>query len=124
MADDPLSSALAPYRSAHREVTWNGERVCGSDHHRWPCDASILLDAVEAALTLHARPEKPTRCWDLDLRCPVHREIIAPVPTYTAVRDCPDCTYRERFYCTRCDHEEWPCPTVRAITAKLTGEAR
>lgn len=52
--DDPLSAALDLYRSVHRETAYRGDRVCDSDHHRWPCDASRMLDALDFLSTSHA----------------------------------------------------------------------
>jgi hypothetical protein len=90
---DPLSSALARYRTVHREVLYKGARVCDSDRHRWPCDASRMLDALEEIAKLH------TEAVIEDMRPPKFR------------------------YCSRCSgHPAWPCPEVQAIIAALTGE--
>lgn len=86
-------------------------------------DVPRLLAALDAVLKLHARPEKPTRSYELDLRCDAHRHARISHIRAGEVRDCPDCTYREVWYCMHCHHEEWPCPTVQAITGKLAGEA-
>ncbi len=80
-----------------------------------------LLAAVEAALKLHARQDKPVRSWDLGLRCEAHDWTKNTVRSFDAVRDCPDCSYRDRHPCVHCRCEDWPCPTVLAITAALTG---
>jgi hypothetical protein len=111
-------------RSRHHRITLpSGEAVCDSDRHKWPCDAHLFGAALAEVLKLHPRREHPTRSYDLDLRCVQHQSHhpLAAFP-YEMVRDCPDCTYREVWYCTRCDHEEWPCPTVQAIIRALTGE--
>ena len=83
----------------------------------------LLLDAVETALKLHARQEKPVRSWDLELRCAAHMPGPAlPLSALSAIiRDCPDCRYREYWVCSRCrcPDDEWPCAEYRAITAAL-----
>ena len=83
-----------------------------------------LLVAVERVLELHARQDKPVRSWDLDLRCAAHDWTRNTIRSFDAVRDCPDCRYSEYYACShcRCPDDAWPCPTVRAITAALTGQ--
>lgn len=119
MADD-LSAALAEIRERRAIATMAAPLAFKASAG----DVPRLLAAVEAVLKLHARQETPMRSYDLDLRCPVHREMIAPRPSFTEIRDCPDCTYRERHPCTHCREDDWPCPTVQAVTAPLTGEGK
>lgn len=87
-----------------------------------------LLAALNAVRALHHRAGKPVRCYGQEGRCEVHRRPSGELGTVRgaserarSVRDCPDCTYREVWYCTGCEHEEWPCPTERAIRSALTG---
>lgn len=90
-----------------------------------------LVGAVEAVLKLHAPSETFVRSWDLDLQCGAHAQIPMSRRTATemrgyfaAVRECPDCTYREKRVCSEpgCRDEDWPCPTNQAITRELLGE--
>lgn len=135
--DDRLSAELEAIRehsaatraSAHGYVP-RGERLPDGPCGEWlianlesASDVPRLLAALDAVLKLHARPEKPTRSYELDLRCDAHRHARISHIRAGEVRDCPDCTYREVWYCMHCHHEEWPCPTVQAITGKLAGEA-
>jgi hypothetical protein len=87
-------------------------------------DVPRLLAAVEAALARHVRQETPVRSWDLDLRCPAHNYAMRAIPSFTEVRDCPDCTYRDRYVCQNpdCREHEWPCPDYLAITTALLRE--
>lgn len=85
-------------------------------------DVPRLLAAVGKVLERHQRAPNATRCWDLDLRCTDHRLSLLGMYAAGPVRDCPDCTYRARFYCVGCHgEEEWPCPEYRDITKALTG---
>lgn len=88
-------------------------------------DACLLLSVVDEVLKLHQRQETPCRSYDMDLRCAAHS---GPVTDWTAegtktlresIRDCPDCTYRERHPCEHCRCEDWPCPTVEAVSRAL-----
>ncbi len=88
-------------------------------------DVPQLLAAVEAVPARHQRAGRPTICWDLDLRCAAHalnRPLIPPAEGISMLRDCPDCGNRERFYCTTCREDEWPCGEYRDITTALLGE--
>ena len=75
---NPLSAALDLYRTVHREILYRGERVCDSDHHRWPCDASKALDAIDAALRHHPRIVSVGYCETCarPYPCPEVRDII------------------------------------------------
>jgi hypothetical protein len=87
-------------------------------------DVPLLLNAVEAVLARHQRQERPVRSYDLDLRCPAHEWTKSAARSFSEVRECPDCTYRERFHCVNpdCREHEWPCPERMAITRELLGE--
>jgi len=55
---DPLAERLAYLRSRHQQhVTANfpAPGICVNDHHRWPCHAHILGEALQAAITLGAQ---------------------------------------------------------------------
>jgi hypothetical protein len=82
----------------------------------------LLVAAIEAVLKLHVRQDKPIRTYDLDLRCEAHDWTKHAVRAFDVVRECPDCTYRERYVCSNrdCREDEWPCPTYLAISAELT----
>jgi hypothetical protein len=110
---DPLSSALEEIRERD---------TAGITGHPWVENVPRLLAALDAVLGLHSRREKPSHCYDLDLRCAAHDWTKNAIHRFEVVRDCPDCTYRDRWYCTHCDHEEWPCPTYSAVAEALTGE--
>ena len=89
-----------------------------------PARIVSLLAAVGRVLELHRKQDKPVRSWDLDLRCAAHDWTRNTIRSFDAVRDCPDCRYTEYYACShcRCPDDAWPCPTVRAITAALTGQ--
>ena len=114
--DDPVTGFITAAR-ARLAAAFTYE-----DYRAMAGDLGKALDALADARVLHCRPEKPARCWDLDLRCARHYVTTDPIPPFSVIRDCPDCTYRERWYCAHCREEEWPCPTLRVITAALTGE--
>lgn len=84
-------------------------------------DVPALLAAVRRVLKLHHRQEAPCRSYDYDLRCHWHSHGYDSA-LHGAIRDCPDCKYRETHPCTHCRDEDWPCPTVEAISAALLGE--
>lgn len=121
MADtDPVTAELDQIR----------QFLDGGNAGEWYAAGRMLLAAVDKVLALHVRPEKPVRCWDLDLACEKHQWLRGLEPHMLeetrkhalSVRNCPDCRYRERYFCTHCDHEEWPCPTYSAVLAGLKGE--
>ena len=89
-----------------------------------PARIVSLLAAVGRVLELHRKQDKPVRSWDLDLRCAAHDWTKRVIRSFDAVRDCPDCRYTEYYACShcRCPDDARPCPTVRAITAALTGQ--
>lgn len=122
---DALSAAKAAYkpRGEYLPPGAAGEWVVACITAAF--DHAGLLAAVEAALARHRCPERPTVCWDLDLRCPAHALIRPPTPAgwVGMLRDCADCGTRERFYCTACREDEWPCDEYQAITAALLGGA-
>ena len=131
MAPDPSPVPASATLAAIRD-----EALCSiayADDHACPdagssCSAHNalrLLVAVERVLELHARQDKPVRSWDLDLRCAAHDWTRNTIRSFDAVRDCPDCRYSEYYACShcRCPDDAWPCPTVLAITAALTGDS-
>jgi hypothetical protein len=125
MADDDLTSAPDQITTAFLADV----RMQADDHHLVPAAMVYpLLGAVEAVLKLHARQDKPAITHTL---CPEHAGWMdhAGHLFRTAVELCPNCTVTEKHVCTHCrnwcpDNDEWPCPTVRAVTAELIkGEA-
>ncbi len=86
-------------------------------------DVPRLAAAVEAVLAVHVRQEQPVRHYGLGDACPKHHLNAFGRPNYATFRDCPDCRYTEYYVCSHCQcpHDNWPCPTYRAITTALTG---
>ncbi len=119
-ADDPLTAALEEIK----ERTENGSLA------EVVADNRVVVAALEAALALHHRSDEPERTHHV---CPEHvRQRVASRELRAwreAASTCPDCTVTERYVCAheRCraecpDDDAWPCPTVRAITAELSGK--
>jgi hypothetical protein len=53
--NDPLPAKIASLRRRHGRIPamhTDGAGICVSDRHKWPCDASVLLDVAEATVTL------------------------------------------------------------------------
>lgn len=121
---DELAGTLGEIREVFRAPVTFGE------FHAVTHRARRLLTAVDEVLKLHVRQEVPTRCWDLDLRCEKHQwtkhQSYGPFEglreNLLSVRNCPDCTYRERHPCTHCREDDWPCPTVQAISSALLAD--
>jgi hypothetical protein len=121
---DRVASALAGIRERHAARIKNAPGL-GAD----PTDFRALLKAVEAALELHRRGEKPVTTHHV---CPHHvitRRSRGGSQWRDLVNACSDCAVTEKYVCaheqcrTECpDDDEWPCPTYFAITAELTGE--
>ena len=116
---DPVAAYLAEVRE-RAEATHQGFSSNVTHYLQSQQDVPRLLAAVQAALRLHHRQDRPVRSWDLDLRCPIHAAGIA-VPSFETIRDCPDCTYRDRYVCANrdCHDEDWPCAEYQAITREL-----
>ena len=111
------------------EATASVYNLDGAGKNSYPVSAAMiryarpLLAALRAVLALHVKQEKPVRVYDLDLRCGKHAGL-GSIGSFEEVRECPDCHYSLRYVCSHCScpHDEWPCPTVQAITREITGE--
>ena len=108
-----LQAILAAMREDHQPYEYSGAgpesgdgvgcETC--DGVEWPCDAARLLAAVEAVVARHQ---------ESDVSCP-HIGHSCGETEYRGMT-CPDAG-------TNClsDGEEWPCPTIRALTDALDG---
>lgn len=123
---DRASAALAAIRERSRWISSeDGIAAEGATAERSAEDVPFLLGAIEAVLELHHRRDEPVKTRHV---CRVHAYLHHPSPQWRSdVDSCPDCTVTEKRVCAEpsCRHEcpdddDWPCPTVRAITAELT----
>jgi hypothetical protein len=86
--------------------------------HFTPARITSLLAAVKAVLELH-KPGPVRHSYDLDLRCEAHDWTKHSVRAFEEVQACPACSFREYRRCAHCREDEWPCPTIQAITREL-----
>jgi hypothetical protein len=117
MADD-LAAGLAAIRN-RQKIAYASPRAMAESG----ADVPRLLSAVEAVLALH-QPEGEviyTSCAAHVITGPSGRDPLR----FDKMAECPDCQRRRIVVCGHCDcsHDEWPCPTVRAIAKALLGEA-
>jgi hypothetical protein len=125
--DDRVASTLTGIRERYRvsftTLPGYSATLSGAEwtHVNSADDIPLLLTALEAALALHTRQDKPVHCWDHV--CDAHRDQFG-FPVQPPPRDCPDCRFRDMYVCKHCQcpNDEWPCPTYLAITAALTGK--
>jgi len=123
-ADDPLSAVLAEVRARNEDrVRFYAYTEYTVERDVAEGDVRRLLAALDAALALHVRQEKPVRSWDHV--CGAHRDARGFAdPRQMQMRDCPDCVFSDLYVCRHCPcpNDMWPCPTYRAILAALTGK--
>jgi hypothetical protein len=86
-------------------------------------DVPALLAALRAVLELHVRSDKPVRTHNL---CRDHSALHHHSGRFPreVIEICPECVATEKYVCAHCHHEcpdddQWPCPTVQAITREL-----
>ena len=133
-SDDRASAALAAIRDeALGSIAYAGNHACPDAGSSCSAHNALrLLAAVERVLELHRKQEKPVRTTRV---CPEHvqertRAHARDLPAWREdIAACPDCTVTEKYVCAepscRCecpDDDEWPCPTVEAITEALNGQ--
>lgn len=128
MADsDPLAAELAAIRERSetaRDAGLLSPTAASTAVAESAEDVPRLLAAVEDVRKVHARSSKPTRYWS---PCDIHDGNTAIAWVRDVIEACPNCSHSDRYTCTGCrnlcpDDDVWPCPTVAAITAALTGE--